>query len=72
MRGAPRGRARYLFVSQCFHRIEACREISGNQRGKRADKKRADADNGYVPRNHFCRDRGKLIDLARKDLDVQR
>ena len=61
-------------VTQRFNRVEAGREISGNQRGKRADKKRADANNGNVPWNDFRWNRRKderpifwaILDRAQK------
>ena len=45
---AHRAVATRSLVAQRFNRIETGREISGNERGKRADKKRADANDRNV------------------------
>src|SRR5262245_50803710 len=64
--------ATILLVTKRFDRIEPRGEIRGDQRRKRTDQKGADTNDSDVVRNDFGRDRRKLIDFAREDLDVQR
>src|ERR1043166_5627573 len=61
-----------LFVAQRFYRIEARREVSGDQSGERTNQKRADADDRDVMGHNLRGDLGKLVDLARENFDVQR
>src|SRR5882757_9813360 len=60
-----------LFVAQRFHRIEPGREISRNERGQRANQKRADTDDPDILGYDLRRNLRKLVNLTREDFDVQ-
>src|SRR6266446_7177678 len=60
-----------LFVTQRLHWIEAGGKISGDQCGKRANQKRADANDRDVLRDDLGWNRRELIDFTRENLDVQ-
>src|ERR1700730_5459311 len=61
----------FSLVSQRLHRIEAGGEVSGDERGERADQKRADANDPDILRHDLRGKFGELVDFAREDLDVQ-
>src|SRR3981081_799626 len=58
-------------VAQRFNRIETGGEVRRNERGNRADEKCANTNDSDISRDDFRGNRRKLIDFARKDLDVQ-
>src|SRR5437588_12541555 len=60
-----------LLVAQCFHRIETGSKVRANERGNRANEKRGNTNDSDVSRDDFCRDRRKLIDFPREDLDMK-
>src|SRR5471032_3249465 len=59
-------------VAQCRDRIEARGAIRGNEREDPANHKGADANNGDIPRHNFRRNFRELVNLSRKDWDVER
>src|SRR4051812_37729976 len=64
-------RAGMLFISQRFDRIEPGGEIGGDQRCKRTNYKRADANLGNVDTHNLSWYFRELVDFSRKNLDVQ-
>ena len=59
------------FRAQRLHGIEPRGEISGNQRGERADDERADANPGDVAGHDLRGNFGELIDARGKDFDAK-
>src|SRR5207247_8851404 len=60
-----------LLGAERVRRIETRGKVGRDKCGKRTNEKRADADDGDISRDDFGRNRRKLIDFARENLDVQ-
>src|ERR1700730_13552821 len=60
-----------LLLAQCFDRMEASGKVGGDERGERANEKRADANDPDILRHNLRGDLGELVNFAWKNLDVQ-